>query len=175
MLMKTSAPNADGSSTPHPEVRSPELKGASMGGPRSRLLGATAFTGVNSPPLAHGPAPAPKREASKPPGELPGYEQFQLGPYQPPPVQGPPVPPKVEELEKPWRRRKPSNLRYQDRRLPDGRLERIATARPGFKIISFVYTFDENDPSVSGRTIRLVTQKVRRVARPRKRDDSDVD
>jgi hypothetical protein len=67
--------------------------------------------------------------------------------------------PPIEEREKErGRRRSWSNIRYQDRRLPDGRLERIASAKPGFKLTAFIYRFHPDDPE--HRTMELVTQRV---------------
>jgi hypothetical protein len=72
----------------------------------------------------------------------------------------PPVPP-IEERERQPRRRKQSNLRYLDERVHEGGVdwnERVAIARPGYKIVGIRHRTCAGHP---GRFV-VLTQKIRR-------------
>jgi hypothetical protein len=138
-------------------------------------LDTTLLTGLhNANPLAGSArAVAQTAVAERPKPVQQTFEDFQIAAYapQPPaPVQRPPAPPVINEQEREPRKRKPSNIKYLDRRLPDNRLERVASAKPGHRIVRFIYTFDPDNPNVSGRTMTLETQPIRQSKK--RKDDS---
>jgi hypothetical protein len=95
------------------------------------------------------------------PSEISRAIEEMAEPPAPPAAGGPTEPPPIEERERPYRRRRQSNLKYIDERIHEGGvdwIERVAIARPGYRIVGVRHR------TAAGHRGRFVvlTQKVRR-------------